>query len=98
MQAECLLLAKTEKKAFWPCALLVNCRCELFRNAKISRTSRAVADGFFASRSCADVLDRPATRERKRRRIDFAERRSGFHALQNGIRWRDARRFALVWL
>ena len=54
--------------------------------SKISRTPRAVADGLFAPRPRADVLDRAGTRPRERRRIDFAERGFGCHALQNGIR------------
>ncbi len=81
-----LFLATAEKKAFGLYALVVNCRCEFFRSAKISRTPRALADGLSASRPRADILGRAGTRPRARRYFDFAERRSGFHAFQNGIR------------
>src|SRR5450432_2949565 len=74
----------------------VNCRSEFSGHAKISRTTRALADGTSAPRPRADVLGRAGTCPRKRRRIDLAERRPGCHALQVGICRRHARRFALV--
>jgi hypothetical protein len=56
------------------------------RASKISRAARAVADGLFASRPCADVLDGATAGQGKWRHAGFAERGFGFHPLQNGIR------------